>query len=352
MRFIHLADCHLGYYQYGIKERAEDFMNNFISIMKGKTDFFLISGDFFHQRQVDPNTVHLSLRALGIPKESKIPVYVIPGNHDKSLKGGMSWLQYLGKTGYIKLIENGYEDYNKKIRIFGFNTYNDFLSYIEENGKLETLDYNIMMLHEAMDGYLPSEGMTMEEVQVIRDQGIDYLALGHIHSPYDIGGWIYNPGSLERTSISDSVGGAYLTEVGKETKLKKYSVRPVYKMTIDVTNKTDEEIKKEIKDRSGDWKKEGLLSLKFEGKVERIFNAKGFAPEMFHVLVSNETSFNSGPIDIKEADNIESEVIRQMTENRKDVRKLIFGMMDSDNLSKEEIMDIINKSELDEVKIK
>ena len=239
MKFIHLADCHLGYYQYGLKERAEDFMKNFTYIMKQECDFFLISGDFFHHRQVDANTIHYAVQAL---QKNNTPIYVIPGNHDKSLKGGMSWLQYMGKSGHINLIENNFVNHNSQIKIFGFNTYDDFLRYLDEHKRLPITKYNIMMLHEGVEGYIPGEGLTIEQLQVIKDEGIDYLALGHIHSPYDIGGWIYNPGSLERTSISDSVGGAYI-KTDDDMKFKRYDVRPMHKISINVANKTDEEIK-------------------------------------------------------------------------------------------------------------
>lgn len=351
MRFIHFSDCHLGYYQYGIKERADDFMKSFSTMMKGKGDFMLISGDFFHQRQVDPNTVYRAIEELKKPKEKGMPVYVIPGNHDKHLKN-MSWLQFIAKSGYITLIENGFVDHDENTRIFGFVTYEDFEKYIEKVGELDTISgYNIMMLHEGIEGHIPGEGITMDQVQTIKEQGIDYLALGHIHSPYDIGGWVYNPGSLERTSISDNIGCAYLVntehvDTDKFVNCKKHDVRKIYKVVINVTNKTDDEIRKEIKERTKDNEPEGILSLKFEGKVERIFNAKEFAPDVFHVLIANDTTFKSSPIDIKDVDDIEGEVIRQVTKGRPDIRKLILELKDTTGeLKPDEIMEIVRKAE-------
>jgi len=344
MRFIHFSDCHLGYYQYGIKERADDFMKNFSIMMRGEGDFHLISGDFFHQRQVDPKTIYQAISEL---KKAKMPVYVIPGNHDKHLKN-MSWLQFLDKQGYITLIENGYVDHDENTRIFGFVTYDDFIEWMTKNKSLGAgPGYNIMMLHEAIEGHIPGEGITMEQVQIIKDQGIDYLALGHVHSPYNIDGWIYNPGSIERTSVSDNIGCAYLVDTKKDkVSTRKHEVRPVYKVIVNVTNKTDDEIRKEIIDRTMNNKKEGILSLKFEGKVERIFNAKEFSPpDFFHVIVSNNTTFKSSSVEMKGIDDVEGEVIRQMTNNRLDIRKFITEMLCADNPTTEEIIEIIQKVE-------
>jgi hypothetical protein len=44
---------------------------------------------------------------------------------------------------------------------------------------------------------------------------VDYLALGHVHKPYELDGWIYNPGSTETWSAEESAWdrGFYVVEV-------------------------------------------------------------------------------------------------------------------------------------------
>ncbi|MDQ7055413.1 MAG: hypothetical protein Q9M89_02505 [Persephonella sp.] len=34
MRFVHISDTHLGYHQYGLKERAEDFFDVFLEAVE------------------------------------------------------------------------------------------------------------------------------------------------------------------------------------------------------------------------------------------------------------------------------------------------------------------------------
>ena len=51
MQFIHMADTHLGYRQYGLSERENDFLEVFDDIIeetvKERPDFVVHSGDLF-----------------------------------------------------------------------------------------------------------------------------------------------------------------------------------------------------------------------------------------------------------------------------------------------------------------
>ncbi len=55
--FIHIADTHLGYEQYGVRERFNDFSRAFWDIideaLKRPVDFVIIAGDLFNKRAID-----------------------------------------------------------------------------------------------------------------------------------------------------------------------------------------------------------------------------------------------------------------------------------------------------------
>lgn len=335
--FIHLADCHLGYNQYGLDERSNDFMSNFKKVISEDCDFFLISGDIFHKRQVGPKTLTEMMEILRTAVLRSIPVFVIPGNHDKIFTDGMTWLGALEYFRLIKLINNGFEDF-RDFRIFGFTTWDNYIKYgplpIRKGAK------NIMMLHEAVEGYIPDTGVKLDDIQSIKKCGIDYLALGHVHTPYDIGGWIYNPGSVERTKVSDGVGGYYFVKDNiSNVEHIKFKVRPIHKITVDVTNKTDAEIKNDIANSITKSSLNSILSIKFEGRIDRIFNARDFSPTgFFHVIISNETTFKSAPITGEFSGNVETEVIKHMTTGREDIRKLIFGLLAVPDANQDEII--------------
>ena len=60
-KFLHIADCHLGYRQYNLAERYNDFGRAFhrmidIAIAE-KVDFVLLAGDLFHKRAIDALTL-------------------------------------------------------------------------------------------------------------------------------------------------------------------------------------------------------------------------------------------------------------------------------------------------------
>src|SRR6266516_1192936 len=98
--FIHVADTHLGYEQYGVRERFNDFSRTFWNIIEDaerrNVDFVVIAGDLFNKRAIDAQTLIHAIEGLKKLKERNIPVISIEGNHDRIYyRYGVSWLQYL-----------------------------------------------------------------------------------------------------------------------------------------------------------------------------------------------------------------------------------------------------------------
>src|ERR1700731_738939 len=107
--FIHIADTHLGYEQYGVRERFNDFSRAFWDIvddaLNRHVDFMVIAGDLFNKRAIDAQTLIHAIEGLRKLKEQNIPVIAIEGNHDRSYyREGISWLQFLCYQGYITLL--------------------------------------------------------------------------------------------------------------------------------------------------------------------------------------------------------------------------------------------------------
>ena len=98
--FVHTADNHLGYEQYGFKERFNDFARAFYSVMDDaiarKADLVIIAGDLFNKRAIDALTLIQAEAGLQKLKDAGIPAIAIEGNHDRSYyRDGISWLQFL-----------------------------------------------------------------------------------------------------------------------------------------------------------------------------------------------------------------------------------------------------------------
>ena len=235
--FIHVADTHLGYEQYGVRERFNDFSRAFWDVtddaIERKIDFMVIAGDLFNKGAVDAQTLIHAIEGLSKLKQRGIPVIAIEGNHDRSFyRDGISWLQFLCYQGYISLLtpimkegtplltpwqadsmSGAYIDLmDGRLRVYGLpwqgaaigRSMEGLVKALaqEEAGNIE---YRLLAMHTGIDGMVPRiQGLpTMAQFQALR-QHIDYLALGHVHKPYEFDGWIYNPGSTETCSAEES----------------------------------------------------------------------------------------------------------------------------------------------------
>src|SRR5919199_1465160 len=164
MRFLHLADIHLGCRRYNLEERTKDFFRAWYDIIEkhvipNRVDFVLIAGDFFDRRNIDPQAMNHAIAGLERLKEAGIPVVAIEGNHDqRDAVSEHSWMRSLSEWGFIKLLEP------------------------QPNPE---------------GGFLPVA--KLKELK----QLVNYLALGHTHKRFDLDGWAFNPGSLEPTSIDE-----------------------------------------------------------------------------------------------------------------------------------------------------
>lgn len=245
MRFIHAADIHLGYQQYGFKDRFNDFSEVFLYIvdqaLEQEVDFMLLAGDLFHKRTVAPLAMRVAIEGLKRLKEAEIPVLSVEGNHEAAYyRDQYSWMEFLDAMDYVYLLnprfEKGdailsphsdaggaYVDLPEGIRVYGLKYYGASTgkavqSFAESLSELETdrVSYSILMMHAGLEGQLAHTGrLKLDHIAPLKEQ-IDYLALGHIHKPYTVGGWLYNPGSPETCGMDEVAWperGYYLVEI-------------------------------------------------------------------------------------------------------------------------------------------
>ncbi len=106
MRFLHTADIHLGYQQYGVKERFNDFSRVFLHIVDQailrRVDFVLLAGDLFEKRTVDPMAMRVAVEGLRKLCDANILTLAVEGNHEKAyyrqrvaLQHAYSWIDFL-----------------------------------------------------------------------------------------------------------------------------------------------------------------------------------------------------------------------------------------------------------------
>lgn len=230
MQFVHLADTHLGYRQYGLVERENDFFQvfneAFDEIISERPDFAIHSGDLFEYSR--PPTMALLTAQKGILrlKEEKIPLYAIAGNHDIVMRKNALPPQILYKDFGLKIISPNNPFYvNKDVFIGGAPYASKYHSkhLIERLQNIEkfSMDYKkrILVLHQGIDRYIPYE----YEIKIGDvPQSFNYYAFGHIHERVidDFGeGKLAYPGSTEIWRSNEVEGykkngkGFYLVDI-------------------------------------------------------------------------------------------------------------------------------------------
>jgi len=69
MKFLHIADVHLGCTRYQLAESPRDFFDAWIDVLRRyaigeQVDFVIMCGDFFHKRSVPPETMNYAVEGL------------------------------------------------------------------------------------------------------------------------------------------------------------------------------------------------------------------------------------------------------------------------------------------------
>lgn len=186
MKFLHISDVHLGCTRYQLAESPRDFFDSWIDVLQKfaigeSVDFVLMCGDFFHKRNVPPETMNYAFAGLSLLKDKGIPVVAIEGNHDQ--RGNdteYSWLRSLANWNLLYLLEptndggkisykswsdengkGGFVDIGKA-RVFGSNWYGASANWaipmltdaIKDNRRAGA--FHILMLHTDVEGHQTS----------------------------------------------------------------------------------------------------------------------------------------------------------------------------------------------------
>ncbi|MFT4313397.1 MAG: DNA repair exonuclease, partial [Candidatus Woesearchaeota archaeon] len=103
VRFIHIADCHLGSWRdEKLRQVSQDSFEYVISqALSRKVDFVIIAGDLFNTALPSIDILKFAVTQLQKLKDAQIPVYAIAGSHDYSASG-KTMLEVLKKAALLK----------------------------------------------------------------------------------------------------------------------------------------------------------------------------------------------------------------------------------------------------------
>ncbi len=218
MKFIHLSDLHLGkrLYGYSLIEDQEYILNQILkSIETEAPDGIIVAGDVYDK--LTPSTEAVTLFDEFLSRLVKLTphIFIISGNHDSAERlafGGKIMDSvgvhlspvYNGKVEPITLCDE-YGEINVYLLPFikpvnvrrcfpeaEIDSYTDAVRVAVENMNIDKSKRNIIVTHQFILGAELSEseeitvgGTDAVEAEVFAD--FDYVALGHIHSPQNIG---------------------------------------------------------------------------------------------------------------------------------------------------------------------
>lgn len=221
MRIGVFTDLHLGLVQYGLKEREEDFYNQYDKAIQtfvdAKVDIVVTAGDIFDKPRPSPKALEVFTNGLNILKENDIQVLNIIGNHSMVKSSDFVTAdEFIKVTGledsYILLDEdNTFTQGDTTIVGLPYH-YNTELSELIEkinhlNDKVKGTKHNILVLHQEFKEFCNYTGAELS-INDINVENFDLIICGHIHEKKLIqvseDTIFLQPGSLERSSIAEA----------------------------------------------------------------------------------------------------------------------------------------------------
>lgn len=356
MRFVHLADCHIGGWRDSkLKELSIQSFEKAVQIaIERNVGFVLISGDLFDNALPSIDILKRTANSLNKLKEFDIPVYVIAGSHDFSASG-KTMLDVLEHAG---LIENvcKYDEENV-LKLTEDRTGSLITGLLGKRNSLEIGDYKdlkienvesssfrIFMFHTAIDEFKPSELDSVECTPVaLLPKGFDYYAGGHVHYVFNKeygGSQVVFPGPLFPNNFRElekmQYGGFYVVEVSnnKNVSLEYFPIKlkELVSLNFNADGKDINVLQLEI-ESSLMGLKDKIVTLRVEGKLSSGKPSQLNMKKINNLLLDSyaflkntsklvSEDFDVGSVEFKEEDDVELAIVEAHKEEINSVQFL------------------------------
>ena len=286
MRFLHLADLHIGKRVNGfsmIEDQKFVFEQVYNVIENEKIDGIIMAGDIYDKPVPAAEAVKLFDEMLTRLVSINLPIFVISGNHDSAERIGFGSDILSAAKVYMSRVYNGnlqkieLEDDYGKINVYllpfikpatvkniykeaEIKDYDDALEYVLSQEKIDETKRNVIVSHQFVTGAMRSESEEvsvggLDNVSVENYEAFDYVALGHIHRAQQMGRESARyAGTLLKYSFSEEKHNKSMTIVDLKEKgnieIKEIPVKPLHDLkTIKgkFSKITSEEFYKELK---------------------------------------------------------------------------------------------------------
>lgn len=275
MRFIHLADVHLGAVPDAgfpwSRKREEEIWNTFRrvfdDIRKNPVELLFIAGDLFHRQPTRQELKEVNYLFQSIPDTT---IVLIAGNHDY-LKKGSLYDQMVWAANVIFLKENSCACVEiPELQTFVYGLSYDRKEITEELyhqvKPVEQEGFHVLLAHGGDQQHIPIRK------EILRNSGFDYVALGHIHKPHALlkNQMVY-AGALEPIDRNDIGPHGYIKGVWENgevrVKFRRIACRSYFHEFIQMDEETTQiQLEEELRRRIQEQGEEQIYKVILQGQ--------------------------------------------------------------------------------------
>jgi exonuclease SbcD len=257
VRVIHTSDWHLGrsFHQVGLLGAQAAFVDHLVEVVRAESvDAVLVSGDVYDRAMPAPDTVRLLSEAVTRLVDAGASVVVSSGNHDSAIRLGFA-SDLLSRAGLH--IRSRLDGVGEPVLVKGVAVYP--LPYLEPALAAEPLGAverthagvlgaamervradlarrgggpSVVMAHAFVTGGATSDSerdISVGGVSAVHPrvfEGVDYVALGHLHGRQRVEGSVRYSGSPLALSFSEArhTKGSWLVDLDADGRVRAEAV--------------------------------------------------------------------------------------------------------------------------------
>lgn len=343
IRILFIADTHLGFdlptrARIQRRRRGHDFLANYATALRpaldGQVDLVVHGGDVFNRSHVATSVAWQAFEPLARVAENGIPVFVVPGNHER---GRIPQIRFAQRPR-IHLFDRPrtfvVDVRGVPVAIAGFpserhDVRTKFVELVEATGwRTVRANVRLLCLHQCVEGATvgPNDFTFTTAADVIRGRdvpaGFSAVLSGHIHRHQvltrDLRGQplaapVLYPGSIERTSMAEAneEKGFMIVEVacdGSDARIQwefhGLPARPLVRRDVQVDTIADDALESAIQTVIAEAPEDAVLTIRVVGTVSehgrRVLaaaNLRRLAPSSMNIelTLENEDGFHVRP---------------------------------------------------------
>lgn len=303
IRILLLADTHLGFdlptrERIQRRRRGHDFLANYAAALQpaldGKVDLVVHGGDVFNRSRVPTSVAWQAFEPLARVAARGVPVYVVPGNHERGRIPQLRFAQHPGIFLFDRPRTFVVDVRGVRVAVAGFpserhDVRTKFVELVEGTGWRDvSSQVRLLCMHQCVEGATvgPANFTFTTAADVIRGAdvpaGFSAVLSGHIHRHQvlttDLRGRplaapVLYPGSIERTSIAEAEEskGFLHVEVVREGpvrwKFHELPARPLVRRDVRVDTIPDDALESTIRSLVAEAPADAVLTIRVTGAL-------------------------------------------------------------------------------------